>query len=279
MPPPSVNRLPREIQNALALIESTIMAVDRLKFWIDHPEPHMPAELLKFQVDPLKLRNSKNKYHPVRQSKFDLHQPTTELLSEYVAAIRTRYRVALCEVELNMDWITGTAKEAMQLQDFALAHVQVPHLRDPVTVFKTTAYFGPRADGNSNKLPHNFVVYADKPSKRVNRPCCHLEWRFCGPAALGNIGLFSLEDCINFDHRRFWSERLRLFSLPSKAEIARWLAPEKADVSPAALTKRANRFMDQYRLDGAFNLQNCRVANPDIQKILKPVDNVLFIPK
>jgi hypothetical protein len=254
------------------------MDFDRLKFRTDHPEPHMPAELRKYMVAPQGLRNAKNKFRPVWESKFDLLQPTAELLREFIDAIGTRYRVEPCEAELNMDWITRTAKEAKQLQEFTLERVVAPNLRGPVYIDGGTAYFGRLSDDNGNKRPRNFVIYADQPSKRANAPCCHLEWRFNGPAPLAAIGLYSLEDCINFDHHQFWAKHLHLFALPSLADIARWLAPEGADLSAKTLTKRANAFKDKYRLHGAFILQDCRRENPMIDRILTPVDNALFIP-
>ncbi|SDG97578.1 hypothetical protein SAMN04487926_101480 [Paraburkholderia steynii] len=279
MPSPSRSRLPRDIQNALELIDHAGAAIDRLKFSIDHPEPNLPAPLMKHRIPLEVARNGARKYHPVWQSKFDLLQPTIGQLRAYVNAIGPRYRVALNEIELNLDWMTGTAEAAMQLRDFVLARLLVPHLRDPVNVFNQTVYFGPRADGNGHKRPQNFVTYADKPSKLNGQPCCHLEWRFCGPAALGDIGLFSLDDCIAFDHRGFWAERLRLFALPSKADIGRWLNADNLGVSPTALTKRADRFLDPYRQDGGFILHNCRIEHRDIDAILKPVDNTLFLPQ
>ncbi|MGP8433730.1 hypothetical protein ACT2FY_05455 [Paraburkholderia fungorum] len=273
------SRLPREIQEARARIRRTITDFDRLKFRTNHPEPHMPVELRNYMVEPENLRNNKNKFQPVWQSKFDLLQPTAELLREFIAAIGTRYRVELCEAELNMDWITRTTKDAKKLQEFVLERVIATNLREPVYIDEGTVYFARLTDGNGNKRPRNFVIYADEPSKRANASCCHLEWRFCGPAALASIYLYSLEDCINFDHHNFWTDHLRLFALPSLADIARWLAQDSADVSATTLTKRANAFKDQYRLHGAFILQDCRRKNPSISDILMPVDNALFIPK
>lgn len=272
------SRLPREIQEARARIRRTITDFDRLKFRTNHPEPHMPVELRNYMVEPENLRNNKNKFQPVWQSKFDLLQPTTELLREFIAAIGTRYRVELCEAELNMDWITRTTQDAKKLQEFVLERVIATNLREPVYIDEGTAYFARLKDGNGNKRPRNFIIYADKPSKRANAPCCHLEWRFCSPATLASIYLYSLEDCINFDHHNFWTEHLRLFSLPSLADIARWLEQDSADVSAKTRRKRANAFKDQYRLHGAFILQDCRRENPTIDKILTPVDNALFIP-
>ena len=278
MSQPSLSRLPRVIQNARQLIHAKIMAFDRLKFWLDDPEPHLPAELMKRRVDPRKLRNDKTKYQPKWQSKFDLFQPDADELQAFEEAIGARYSVKLCEAELNMDWITQTAEDAMELRDFALTHMLVPYVKQPVNIYEQTAYFQPRYDSNGNKQSRNLVIYADSPDKRTGRPCCHIEWRFCSPAALGNIGLFTLDDCVTFDHRDFWAENLRLLALPSKTAISRWLDGDSV-ISGTAHRNHADKFLDQYRQDGAFVLQNCRLKNPTISTILKPIDNALFLPE
>jgi hypothetical protein len=278
MSQPSLSRLPRVLHHARQLIHDNIMGIDRLKFWLDDPEPHLPAELMKRRVDPRKRRNDKTKYHPKWQSKFDLFQPDADNLRAFEEAIGTRYSVKLSEVELNMDWITRTDEEAMELRDFALAHMRVPYWKEPVKIKERTAYFRRLDDGNGNKQLRNLVIYADNLDKRTGRPCCHIEWRFCGPAPLGDIGLFTLDDCATFDHRDFWSRHLDLFALPPKAAISHWLDGESA-ISGTAHRKRADRFLEQYRQDGAFVLQNCRLNNPKISTILTPVDNALFLPE
>ena len=278
MSPPPLSRLPRAIQNARQLIHDKIMGFDRLKFWLDDPDPQLPAELLKRRVDPQELHNHKTRYHHKWQSKFDLFQPEPDELRAFEGAIGARYSVKLCEAELNMDWITKSAEQAMKLRDVALEHVLVPYLKHPVSIHERTAYFLPRHDSNGNKQPRNFVIYADSPDKRTGRPCCHIEWRFCGPAALGNIGLFTLDDCARFDHRHFWLNNLHLFTQPSKAAISRWLDGDSL-VSGTTHRIHANAFLNQYRVDGAFVLQNCRLENPDISTILTPIGNALFLPE
>ena len=121
MSPPSVGRLPSAIQNARHLIHDNIMGIDRLKFWLDDSEPHLPPDLMKRRVDPRTVRNDKTKFQPKWQSKFDLFQPDADDLRAFEEAIGARYSVKLSEVELNMDWVTQTAEEAMELRDFALA--------------------------------------------------------------------------------------------------------------------------------------------------------------
>ena len=91
-------------------------------------------------------------------------------------------------------------------------------------------------------------------------------------------GLLTLADCVDFDHRAFWAENLRLFRMPSKGDLGRWLDPDNADVSEAALRKRADRFLNQYRHNEAFVLQDCRREYPDIDKLLLPLANELFLP-
>lgn len=140
------------------------------------------------------------------------------------------------------------------------------HLKPPLTA-------------TGRPFPFNFVIYSDKPSKETGRSCCHLEWRLSGVAALESIGLISLAEFIDFDHRDFWSKRLDLFSPPSKAELGRWLDPNHANVSANMLTKRANKFRQSYLHNGTFILQSCFVENREIDELLVPVDDALFLPE
>jgi len=278
MSPPSVSRLPRAIQNVRSLIHDNIMGIDRLKFWLDDAEPRLSAEQMQRRVDPRTVRNDKTKFQPKWQSKFDLFQPDADDLRAFEEAIGARYSVKLSEVELNMDWVTQTAEEAMELRDFALAHMRVSYWKEPVVIKEGTAYFRRLHDSNGKKQFRNLVIYADKPDKRTGRPCCHIEWRFCGPAPLADVGLFTLDDCATFDHQDFWSKHLDLFALPPKAAISHWLDGESA-ISGTAHRKRADKFLEPYRQDGAFVLQNCSLNNPTISEILTPIENALFLPE
>lgn len=275
MPYPS-SRLPVKLQNALSLINNVVLAYDRLHFWLDHPLPLIPLALRNNER--VSIISGSMKYGPVWQTKIELLQPDASLLRACIDLASDRHRVLPNYAEIKLDLLTRTGNDAKLLQSFFLEHLLVKSSSHPVKIEKGTAYYMPPATPSGKRLAFNFAIYADKPSKETGRPCCHLEWRLRGAATLENIGLISLDSCIDFDHRDFWSKRLHLFSPPSKAALARWLAPENADVSPAMLTKRANQFLRKYEHDDTFIVQNCFVEHREIVELLTPVDNALFLP-
>ena len=253
-----------------------VLAYDRLHFWLDHPLPLIPLALR--DDERVSIMPGSMQYGPIWQTKIELLQPDADLLRACVDMAGERHRVLPNYAELKLDLLTRTENDAKLLQTAVLEHLIVKSPLYPVRIDRGTAYYMPPTNPSGKPLAFKFVIYADKPSKETGRPCCHLEWRLRGAATLENVGLISLDSCIDFDHRDFWSKRLHLFSPPSKAALARWLAPENADVSPAMLTKRANQFLRKYEHEDNLILQNCFVEHREIMDVLTPVDNALFLP-
>lgn len=270
------SRLPRKIQNALSLIDSVVLAYDRLHFWLDHPLPLIPAALRDDEC--VSIISGAMQYGPVWQTKIELLQPDADLLRACSDMAGERHRVMPNYAEIKLDLLTRTRNDAKLLQKILLEHLIVKSSLYPVRIEQGTAYYMPPTTPSGKPLKFNFVMYADQPSKETGRPCCHLEWRLNSVAALESVGLVALDSCIDFDHRNFWSKRLHLFSPPSKAALARWLAPESSAVSSTMLTKRANQFLPQYMHDDTFIVQNCYVEHREFIELLTPVDNALFLP-
>lgn len=254
-----------------------MLVYDRLHFWLDYPLPAIPPVLR--DDDRVSIIPRSMSYHPMWQTKFELLQPDSDLLRACIDMAGVRHRVELNSAEIKLDLITRTRSDAKSLQALFLEHLIVTSASHPVTIKQGTVYYMPPATPGGKPVPRSFVIYADNPSKETGRPCCHLEWRLKGVSILEGIGLVTLEDCIAFDHRHFWSKHMHLFAPPTKAALSRWLDPENANVSPTMLTKRADQFRQQYLHDGMLILQNCFVENREIVELLTPVDNALFLPK
>ncbi len=54
------------------------------------------------------------------------------------------------------------------------------------------------------------VAYSDRPSKITGQLCTKIEWKARGARACRDKGIDTWNDLLRFDHRRFWSKRLRL---------------------------------------------------------------------
>jgi hypothetical protein len=108
----------------------------------------------------------------------------------------------LTYVELANDLVYPTYGAAQHADDFMDAHLIKKHHRG------NNRYKGASRYTNSRKSPNNMVVYADKRSRITGEPCCHLEWRMLGRAALKAAGISSAADLVVFNHREFWQRRL-----------------------------------------------------------------------
>ncbi|MCT7313290.1 hypothetical protein N5J06_20135 [Ralstonia sp. CHL-2022] len=280
-PPPS--KLPTDVKSALSLIKHTAIGFDRLTFHVDHPAPNIPASEIELHCTKLNVITGRSlPYHPIWQTRVDVFQPSNKALSLLAKAMGTRHAARLSYAEPAIDWLVDNDDAAYSLCKFFLEHLHVPYLRHDVAFFKETAYFAPRADQHAEKNARNVVLYADRASKlwpahELKSPCCHLEYRLHGVGTLANQGLLTLADCVQFDHRAFWAENLRLYCLPKMAELGRWLDPDNIDVTDSALRKRANVFLDQYRHHEIFVLQNLWRDVPETADVLLPVANELFL--
>ncbi len=259
------------------------MGFDRITILVDHPAPEISHRKITQHCRKLEILDSNSqKYHPGWQTIIRLYQPTRRALIELQAQLGPRCRTYVRYAELAFDLITSGFRSSGIIHDFMLEHFRLPYVRQSVWFEKGTAYFARRASSDGKKVGANFVIYSDKPSKLKRfrdkgQPCCHLEYRFQGVEMLAQHGLLTLSDCIDFDHQAFWRDNLRLYMLPKKVELGRRLDPRGTQVSDTALTKRANTLLGRYRYGEAVVLQDLWREQPLIAKLVKPIDNSLFI--
>ncbi|RQN40814.1 hypothetical protein [Paraburkholderia tropica] len=272
-----------ETLRVLDIIESTVLGFDRVTLWTDHPAPEIPTRLVERHCRKLEVRSGHSlKFNPVWQTEIRVFQPSRQALIELQSALGARRRTCVRYTEPAADWLANNYEGATAVYNFMLERLRVPYMRQPVKFREGTAYFARRKSHDGTKTGTNVVMYADRPSKlwpvhRLAQPCCHLEYRFQGVETLAQYGLLSLSDCIGFDHQAFWREHLRLFKLPSKAELGFHLAANNADVSDTALRKRANRLLDRYRRGDAIVLQDCWRENSIVGDLVSSIDNTPFI--
>jgi hypothetical protein len=279
-------RIPQEIANIKKTIRTCISGFDRIHFWIDHPAPLLPLKSLRQHCRNIVIKKNQGySYHAIWQCKVIVYQPDQEGLRLLADAIREEgYRVRPAYAEIALDHITKDCLGARRVRNFILKHMLVPHCRDEVVCEKKqTFYFHRRTDGNGKQTAHVVTVYCDRPSKlrgeHKGKPCSHLEHRFSGANALRGIGIYCMEDFASFRHDAFWNSQLRLADLPRKTKLARFLAPKKAKCSGTALRKRADKFLRELRLEGVRVLQNIRLAERQIEQVLRPLPNSLLLSR
>ena len=139
------------------------------------------------------------------QQYVDLKQPTDTALN-YLHSIGN---VLINYVEFALDWTFNYEDECDAAWTFIDRHIIKRWHRDSQGIRyvkrKVTRYTAGRHE------TANLVSYADKPSRITGELyCVHIEFRYTRQRTLQRIGISSAKDLLNYDHHRFWKQRLLL---------------------------------------------------------------------
>lgn len=134
------------------------------------------------------------------------------------------------KVEIALDLITKTMKDAEALRDYFVQYLVKPKSRQKVIFSKegegSNAYWARR------KSPSNITVYA-RLSKGAGRyhgqPCCHVEYRYSASESLEQVGVVTLDDLVTFDHQSFWRKKLALRTVSAESFGAQLIAHQGED--------------------------------------------------
>ena len=272
-------RLPKKAKSIIDLIQTRTFGYDRITVWFDHSDPDIPRKKLESlclgDVIP-KLGSAPFQQH--WKSKVTLFQPQPEallVLSEWLR--NSQYQTRLSEIEIACDFITKRKKHATQMLAWLLGHLYLRYHRTRVICsHKVIFYFHRRHDSRGHKTGKVFVLYADKKSKLPGSTygcrCCHIECRLFDNQHLEPLGLYTVDDLIEFDHLAFWTDTVQFARWSSKADLGRKIYPGTPNVSGAALRQHANNFIAEYRVEGAFVLQNALLEDRSLLEITEPID-------
>jgi hypothetical protein len=130
--------------------------------------------------------------------------PAIQLLAE----IQRHYRAKLCRFDLAADLLASIKRDAERIKD-TLLHTMVlrrAHGRANKTI-KETVYLVPwKARGR------NCRIYADRHSKLVDAPCCHVELMFLDTQTVKRAGFTSIEQLMLIDPAAMFDRHLKLIS-------------------------------------------------------------------
>ena len=175
-------------------------------------EPPPPSELVALDEQcggGLHKEWKRKRWDPKYQMFVQLFQPYDAALA-YLATLDD---VLLNRGEVALDLIFASEQELDAAHEIVSKHHrQRWHGEQEVRFYKITRYSaGPRA---ANKLAN----YADKACRITGEVfCLHIEWRLIGAQALRRAGLGTVGELLEFDHRRFWQDRLLLQSVNLEA--------------------------------------------------------------
>jgi hypothetical protein len=198
-------RTPKLASAAAAVKPSGIYAyIDVVRIWMKTPLPPHLFDWLDRHCD----GGARAPDWPCRfdwhyRQCLHLYQPDREAL----AFLARRNGVRLTYVEASLDWVFAFLDQCEDAYAVLDRHHVKNHQRDGLRYKKGTRYAGRRTS------PNTLVIYADRHSKATGEiHCVHLDWRLRG-RALQQAGITSVADLLDFDHHRFWRDRLTLYAI------------------------------------------------------------------
>ena len=261
-----------------------IHAYDRVHIPLDRLELPIKLKSLKKHCTNITATTLLGKYNPRWKNEVQIFQPTKKCLRVLNNALKNDIGAKVIYAEIACDLVAKDDEQAQAWRNLFLAAVHMKYQSQSVVLddeHGTAYYYGRREAAHGNKRGHVLAVYADKPSKLNNAqpqdsapPCFHFEWRSTGGAALERFGIASIDDLIQFDHKKFWDENIHIYLLPKKWELGQILATlcgANPNVSDEALRRRAARWLANHSLDGNFVMHNALLSTPGIEKHLKRV--------
>jgi hypothetical protein len=257
-----------------------VAGLDRLHIWVDRDELALPESLAE-DGTVVELHPHPMKFNALWKLQLQLRQPSRRALHAVNNALGNDVRAILNYVEIVLDVLCDSKKQACALQRAFIASVKMKHQQQTLVIHKGTAYIG-RLAKSDRKPGHVLCVYSDRPSKlnlakrrRAHSACLHIEWRATGARALEMLGIVTTRDLLDFDHRAFWAERIQLIALPNrKTELGRILHAAKGkntEVTDRALRANADRWIKRHEIDGQFAMHNALLGQPEIARRLKTV--------
>jgi hypothetical protein len=257
-----------------------IFGFDRITLWIDRPELPIAVQKLEKHCTKVGVHLKQMKYNAQWKLKLEIFQPTKKCLRLLRKALGNDIAAKITYVEIACDIPAINKKQAVQWRNSFLATACKKYSRQYVVREKTTWYYDRRDDWGKRRA-NVLVVYADKPSKLNNAqptddslPCLHIERRATGSDAFAGIRIGSLTDLIEFDHRQFWNDHIRLYQLPKPAKLGRLLAKicgTEINVSSSAFRKRASVWKNKNSIKNKFVMHNAILTTSEIKRHLTTV--------
>jgi len=258
---------------------------DKITVWLKQP---VSSEELKWLSEQCGKGGLHVKYRSARfdaslVERLQLRQPNQEAL----IWLAKRNDVHLNFVEAGLDWPFDAEILKDEAWQFVCKYQMKKYHREHGIRFVAgvTRYTGPRS------APNVLAIYCDKPCRLTGEIyCTHLDWRMKGAATLRRVGIFSVADLLNFDHRLFWSTRM-LFRAMAPAKLGRryWNHYRKGKRRGRWVVKSKNGF--EYDMDARTGGTIIRALGStqavldeyrkrfDVNRCLVPINHAHLLPK
>ncbi|WP_367155180.1 hypothetical protein [Methylomonas sp. HYX-M1] len=193
----------------------------------------------KIKISPYSLMK-----RPTINTKIELEQPEEALLTKLNDALSGDYLIN--EVEFAIDICSKSIKKIEMLRTFFDDHMLYQSKSQGQDHFyhhryvNQTDYFAKRRQRRGT-----LVVYNMPSSKIRYQPCVHIEMRICYSTDLKDIGIYSLQDLIDFLPDKFWKNRLDLRVLKFN-QLGHLTQPIETGLSMSSYQRRGQRLYENF---------------------------------
>lgn len=192
-----------------------IHGFDKITIWLDHSEFPGSLDLIKNHCTDIKYYLEQMPYQALWKFRIELFQPTKNGLKQLAKVLGNNISVMVAYVEIAADFPAESDEQAILWRDAFLGSARMKYGGQAVMLEEhgNIWYFGRRANDNGTKRGRVLAVYADRPSKLLNAPepangtppCLHVELRATGSSVISGLGISTIQDLIEFKHKRFWT--------------------------------------------------------------------------
>jgi hypothetical protein len=246
---------------------------DKIAVWM--PRRLAPAAIkqLKANAAHVWVGKRRARFNPRLVQRVELKQPSESALR----ALAAHPGVYINRVEVALDLIFKNARERDRAYEFVDKHLVRRWHGSKQQIRVHPGEAGTRYDA-ARSAANAIVVYREKHSRISGEvDCLHLEWRASKRRAVQALGISSPRDLLRFDHRRFWEQRLLLFTVEPE-RIGAFLRHRKRSGRPDKL--RSDRKRGDVVLNSVGSVQELldRYRETGIRRVLRKIEVSPLLP-
>ena len=238
---------------------------DRVKLYVDSTVQNRVLNNIKSCGGEQKIESRALMHYDIMNRLIDVRQPGIQYFEELKSALTGDY--LLNYVEFAMDIISdnkiNVRKLRRLLNELWVFERKRCDLRFYHGIMNKTHYFGRR-------YHHKDVlaIYSDRKSKVAKgKYCVHIEMRYTGSKMLKDLGIYTVQDLIDFDHEKLWDKLIDLRDA-HYTELGRLLFEEESGLSDSTLSRYSKHFLNTF-----VGLQDLLMKNPGFAGAFPSIKN------
>lgn len=245
---------------------------DRVKIYVDSANKWSKIEKICSNPKRHKIVPRSLMHYDTMNLMVDARQPDQAYFERMENALKGDYLINY--VEFAMDILCDTQTEVTKIR----------RLIDQILIFqrkknKNSFYFGNAKNthyfGHRNQHKDVLVVYSSKPFKLdKNRRSVHIELRFYGSKKIKELGIYTVQDLMNFQYETIWDEYLDLRDVKYN-KLGRLYRGVKEDLAESSYWRHGQKFFNKH-----LSAQQLLNKEPHYAKAFVPIkDRRMFVSR